>query len=250
MREEPLDKLMRLAKYRDACPDAIRRIYADCARRYKKAKDAEHAARERLHGITGAFLSEADYKRALELASAGSWQALLELHASTRERLPLAQLDAVYAQLFELCGVPETLLDLACGFNPIYLAARYPDMRITAADISGQSLRIVKACGVVHTYWRDLICADGVPDGRYDLALLFKILPLLEREQAGAAMDVMRRCNACRLAVSFPTRTLGGRNVGMEQHYSEWMEAHVPEGRQLEARFVAGCELFYILKEN
>ena len=201
MREEPLDKLMRSAKYRDVCPEAIRRIYADCARRYKKAKDAEHAARERLHGITGAFLSEADYKRALELASAGSWQALLELHASTRERLPLAQLDAVYAQLFELCGVPETLLDLACGFNPIYLAARYPDMRITAADISGQSLRMVKACGGIHTYWRDLICADGVPDGRMIWRCCLKFCRCWSASRrarpwtsCGGAMRVVWRC--------------------------------------------------------
>ncbi len=250
MREEPLDKLMKSTKYRDVCPDAIRRIHADCARRYKKAKDAERATRERLHGITGAFLSESDYRRALDLAAAGEWQALLGLHASTRERLPLDRMDALYDRIFEICDHPETLLDLACGLNPVYLAARYTGLHIAAADISGQCLRIIGACNAAETFWCDLICEGGMPAGRYDLALLFKILPLLERERVGAAMDVMRRCDARYLAVSYPTRTLGGRNVGMEQHYSEWMETHVPENRRIEARFIEGNELFYILKEN
>ena len=43
---------------------------------------------------------------------------------------------------------------------------------------------------------------------------------------------------------------LGGRNVGMEKHYSEWMEAHVPENRAIAARLTGENELFYVLKRK
>ena len=63
-------------------------------------------------------------------------------------------------------------------------------------------------------------------------------------------MDVMHAVNAKYLVVSFPTRTLGGRNVGMEGNYSAWMEGHLPENRRIAARFTEENELFYILEEQ
>lgn len=58
------------------------------------------------------------------------------------------------------------------------------------------------------------------------------------------------RVNAEWIVASFPTRSLGGRNVGMEKHYSEWMEAHVPENRAIAARLTSENELFYVLKRK
>ncbi len=250
MREDAIKKLMMSAKYRDVCPDTIRRIYADCEKKYKRPKDVEHATRERLHGVTGAYLTENDNRRALALAEAGEWEQLLSLHASTRERLPIEETDALYERIFGICGVPDTLLDLACGLNPVYLAARYPDMHITAADMSGQCLRIIRACCAAGTICCDLICEGGVPQGRYDMVLLFKILPLIERERTGTALRVLQQCDTRYLVVSYPTRTLGGRNVGMAQHYDEWMQVHVPDNRLIEAQFETANELFYVLKEK
>ena len=63
-------------------------------------------------------------------------------------------------------------------------------------------------------------------------------------------MELMERIDAEYLAVSYPTRTLGGRNVGMEKTYSEWMEGHVPNGRTIAYRFTSENELFYILKAD
>ena len=85
---------------------------------------------------------------------------------------------------------------------------------------------------------------------RFHIALLFKILPLLERQKSGSAMEIMNAVNAEYLVVSFPTRTLGGRNVGMEKNYSDWMEAHMPENRTVAARFTTDNELYYVLKEQ
>ena len=62
-------------------------------------------------------------------------------------------------------------------------------------------------------------------------------------------MDVMHAVNAKYLVISFPTRTLGGRNVGMEANYYAWMEGHLPENRRIAERFTEENELFYILEE-
>ena len=81
------------------------------------------------------------------------------------------------------------------------------------------------------------------------MALLFKLLPLLERQQAGSAAQVMNAVNAHWLIVSFPTRTLGGRNGGMAAQYGDWMETHLPSGRAVAESFETKNELFYLLKE-
>lgn len=249
---ELFEKLRASKKYRDVCPDTIARIIGECEGRYKKAKDLDKAVREKLHGITSAFMNEQEYKRAQKLAGEfcpENLQELLSCHASTRERMPLSAMDELYARIFAVTGVPKRLLDLACGMNPVYFLSKYPGMQVTGADISGQSVHIIGLCGgsALHA---DLLCENSIPSDRYDAALLFKILPLLDRQREGAAMDVMRRVNAQYLVISFPTRTLGGRNVGMEENYSAWMEAHLPENREIVHRFTTENELFYILKEK
>lgn len=255
------DKLLQSKKYRDVCPDTVRRIWAECAAKYKKPKDADKAAREALHGITGAFLTPAEASEcawAMQAWHAGGHtdaqlENILNKHASTRERLPLEAMDALYARIFEVTGRPGRVLDLACGINPIYLSAR--GIAATGVDISAGAVNLINAfgetCGApVNALCADLLCGDAIPPERYDLCLMFKVLPLLERQRAGAAMAVMEAVYAAYLVVSFPTRTLGGRNVGMAAHYAEWMACHLPGGRAVAARFETDNELFYILKES
>ena len=260
MNDPMLEKLLHSKNYQCVCPDAVRRIYAECCQKYKKPRDAEKAAREQLHGLTGAFLTRAESAACMKdmhvWATSGRNDADLERaltrHASTRERLPLARMDGMYDRIIEVTGRPASVLDLACGLNPLYLGAR--GISCTGVDVSGEAVKDVNACATdydlpIRAVCADLLCENAVPAERHDLALLFKILPLLERQRSGAALDVMRAANAKYLAVSFPTRTLGGRNVGMEANYSAWMEGHLPDNRRIAARFTEENELFYILEE-
>ena len=258
MNSDPLEKLLQSKKYRDVCPDTIRRVWADCERRYKKPKDAEKAAREALHGITGAFMTPGEARQLDEDTriwrddrSDANLERMLSRHASTRERLPLADMDALSEHILATAGRPRSVLDLACGINPIYLGAR--GVEVLGVDISGAAVDAVNRFGEVcalpvSAVCADLLCPGAIPRRRFDLALLFKVLPLLERQRTGAATDVMNGIDAARIAVSFPTRTMSGRNVGMAAQYSAWMEAHLPEGRAVAGRFETGNELFYILQ--
>lgn len=240
------EKLSSNRKYSDVCPDAVRRVISECEGRYRKPKDLEKAVRERLHGVTSAFndLGPGAAQAASCISDDESLADMLRRHASTRERLPLSAMDALYGRIFETTGRPESVLDLACGLNPLYLIHRF-GCRVVGVDISKSCVDLIPE-GI----WGDLLCENAIPREPFHIALLFKILPLLERQRAGAAMDVMRAVNAKYLVASFPTRTMGGRNVGMEAHYSEWMEAHLPENRAVAARFATENELFYILEED
>ena len=260
MREDLLEKLLQSKKYREVCPDTIKRLWSECEQKYKKPKDVDRAVREALHGITGAFLTESE--AAACAYSMHSWviggrtdaqlENMLNKHASTRERLPLEDMDALYARIFEITGKTDRVLDLACGINPLYLGAR--GIKTTGVDISGQAVRIINAFGEtygapVRAVCADPLCPDSIPRERFDVALMFKVLPLLERQKTGAAMEVMNAVNAAYIVASFPTRTMGGRNVGMSGHYVEWMENHMPANRTECGRFETQNELFFVLKE-
>ena len=253
-----LDRLLASKNYRDVCPDTVRRVWETCSRRYKKPKDAEKAAREALHGITGAFMTPQEARQLaydMHVWHCGptdlGLERMLSRHASTRERLPLSETDAMYARLFEIMGRPKSVLDLACGVNPLYLAARGVD--VTGMDISGSAVEAVNRFGEVYhmsarAVCADLLCPGTIPRARFDAALLFKLLPLLERQRDGASLDVMNAVRADWLVVSFPTRTLGGRNVGMATQYGDWMGCHVPPGRAVAGRFETANELFFVLR--
>lgn len=257
MSNEMLDRLLRSKNYRDICPDTVRRVWAECEKRYKKAKDVDKAAREALHGISGAFITPQEARQLAYDMQAWhvdktdlSLERMLSRHASTRERLPLSDTDDMYARIFAVTGRPRSVLDLACGINPLYLGAR--GIEAVGVDISGTAVYAVNCFHEsylmpVSARCADLLCPGAIPGERFDVALLFKLLPLLERQEKGSAARVMHAVNARHMVVSFPTRTLGGRSVRMAENYARWMDAHIPSGMAVRDRFETQNELFYII---
>jgi len=257
MGNELLDKLLRSKNYRDICPDTVRRVWAECEKRYKKAKDVDKAVREALHGISGAFMTSQEARQLAYDMHAWhidktdlSLERMLARHASTRERLPLSDMDATYRRIFATTGRPRSVIDLACGINPLYLGAR--GIETVGVDISGAA---VSAVNCFHESYRmpvsarcaDLLCPGAIPGERFDVALLFKLLPLLERQENSGAVRIMNAVNARYIIVSFPTRTLSGRSVGMAENYARWMQTHLPESMNICDQFDTHNELFYIV---
>ena len=241
--EELAAKICAAKKYADICPAAVLRVARTLQGRYPSDKAWEKAVKERLHGLTGAFvqggrgdIDVSDGDEALE--------ALLRQHASTRERLPLSRMDSVYGQIFRLTGSPESILDLACGLNPVYLRARWPLCRVLGIDVSR---RCAELSGGV---WGDLLQPETLPGERFHIALMLKLLPLLEREREGAGAELLHRVNAEYAVVSFPTRTLSGRNVGMARHYGAWLREHMPGNRREAGVLETENEIYYVLKET
>ena len=244
MNEELLARLSASPKYRQLCPDTLRRAVDYCADRYAP-KELEKAVRRRLHGITSAFMTEGEFKRAMKLAETPD-ERLPACHASTRERLPLERAARTYDALFS-AAPPGRVLDLACGLNPLLLKLLRPELEILGCDISGQCVQILRACGI-KAKLSDVL--SEIPEGDFDTVLLFKILPLLEREEAGSAKRILERVPGKTVIVSFPTRTLSGRNVGMEEHYEKMLADFLPERLTLSGSLSDDNEIYYILKEK
>lgn len=254
--QQALDSLLSSRKLRDLCPDTIRRVFFECLPKYKSLKDADKATRTELHRITGAFVTPehlAEAEKLLDTWQPGDDDTLtkaLSLHASTRERLPLPDTDAMYAHVCEVIGRPQTVLDLACGFNPVYLSSRGYD--VTGLDLHGGAIGLINRWAQKHALparaiTADLLTESCLPQEKFDLALMMKLLPILETQQTGSALRLIDSANAKTILVSFPTKTLGGRGVGMEAHYTQWFENLLPQERVIH-RFTHGSELIYLIK--
>jgi len=248
-------------KYRSVYPGAVERVYLESLRRHGP-KGAEKAARAELHRIAGAFLSPSDLKKARTLlvaAKSGDGDALtraLARHASTRERLPI--LAELYGRALPALGNPRSVADLACGLNPLYLGSlgltvRGIELQTDAANLVNQwagalHWDVVVTPGDLAAY----VPAPGAPAGaallpEADATLLMKLLPLLDKQLPGGGAALLERVMSRRALVTFPTRTLSGRNVGMKQHYETTFEKNLPFARIVD-KFTVPGELCYILE--
>ena len=151
-------------------------------------------------------------------------------HASTRERLPI--LDSVYARIFDGLPPVHSVLDVACGLNPLAV----PWMRLEhgatyhAVDIYADMMQFLGAALPLldvqaHCEVRDVI--SDPPSEPVDVAFVLKTLPCLEQVDKDAGRRLLDAIRARTLIVSYPTRSVSGRNVGMAQQYAERFDALV-----------------------
>jgi 16S rRNA (guanine(1405)-N(7))-methyltransferase len=240
-------------KYMDMAPEAVERARRQAEGRYNTAKEADKALRRALRQMAGAFISPTEIKKArgyMDAFIAGDKRALaqaLSLHASTRERLP--SMDTLYCRIFDSCPRPDAILDLACGLNPLYLADA--GFSVAGLDAHGGIVALLnewaRGCNWdLRASRADLLGDAPLPE--CGLALMFKLLPVLERQETGASVRLMQRVPARHMAVTFPTRTLGGRSAGMERHYSDWFERCCPCSHAIINRFTVADELCYIVE--
>ncbi len=218
-------------KYRTVAPDLIRRIGAAELAKRGNFKEAVKGTKNKLHQVGGAYGDTAvDYPKLLsrlqnadgEAARRQTCRDLMRLHASTRERLPI--LDEFYATI--LAGLPpiRSVIDMACGLNPLALAwmPLAADVTYHAYDIYGDMMAFLQG-------YFDLMGVHGVahhqdilgqpPAEPDDLALILKTLPCLEQAEKGAARRLLETIRARHMLISYPVQSLGGRGKGMVENY-------------------------------
>lgn len=247
-RDEPLAALVEAvqasAKYRGVCGDLIAHIGAQELSKRRSLKEAIKATKNKLHQVGGAFLdTEASYDAWLEqlrLALQGDDQnqlretcrVIMSHHASTRERLPM--LGRFYAEIFALLPPIHSVLDIACGLHPLAIpwmplaehAAYYAyDIYAGMTDFLQAWMALLPVQG--HAHVCDVL--QGCPMQRADVAFLLKALPCLEQIDPAAGQRLLREIQADYLVVSFPARSLGGRQKGMVEHYEMHFSALLAE---------------------
>jgi 16S rRNA (guanine(1405)-N(7))-methyltransferase len=231
--DEIVSNVQASRKYRHVCAATIRRIAVEEAAKRDTPKAAIKATKSRLHQAYSAYEAQLSYAQAYEDLDAayatGDPKAiravlhrLLARHASTRERLPI--LHRFYDAVFAHTGVPHVLLDLACGLNPLALPWMHLDPGATyfAYDIDTERVaflnRFFALAGVEgRAYCQDLICDP--PEQQGDVALLLKTATCLERQRRGSTLALLDGLNVAHVAVTFPVKSLGRREKGMEEQY-------------------------------
>ncbi len=241
-----------------ACLEGIGR--QELAKR-RNLREAIKAAKNKLHQVGGAYLDQAPPYAAwlTELRAAGSAAALrqtcrtaMEAHASTRERLP--SLDEFYAVIFAALPPIHSVLDLACGLNPLAIPwmPLAPGATYTAYDIYEDMMGFVggfmalpqagvrgqaQACDVLQLG----------PTPRAEVALMLKAIPCLEQVDKAAGAKLLAAVQADHLVVSFPAHSLGHRDKGMVQHYEAHFRELLADRRGHIRRFQFPSELVFVV---
>jgi 16S rRNA (guanine(1405)-N(7))-methyltransferase len=227
-----VENILKSNKYQHVSPDLIERIGRTELSKRRKFKDALKATKSKLHQISGAYMDTrreyANWLVELEAACGdtekmqSTLKRVLHNHTSTRERIPI--LERFYTQILSKIPPVTSILDIACGLNPLsfpWMGLSY-DISYYACDIYadmvafvGQALSIiginatVEVCDVVTT----------PPDYEVDLALLLKSIPCLEQIDKTAGTLLLNSIQADHLLISFPVQSISGHDKGMPGYY-------------------------------
>lgn len=248
-------------KYSLICDQTIIRIVKKEAEKHKSEKDIIKSAKTKLHQISGVFIGEDSIRQVYKLMETlhennvnEVINKILSLHASSTERMNF--IGEMYNDIFLITGNEGSVLDIACGFNPFYI----PCMSISdqgkyyAADINIKIIDLLNCffslTGINgHAFANDVLYKT--PDVPVHNVFLFKIIPLLEQQQKGFTGILIDQLRSDFFTVTFPTKTLSGKNVGMYQYYDEFMKNRFAES-DFEYCFQKEYfnELLYIIKRR
>src|SRR5688572_29769974 len=150
--EEVVEAVLRSRRYRHVAPEVVRRLAGEELAKSRNAGEAEKRTKRRLHQIFGAYAERAPYEKLIakleEARGDAAWfkqvcGEILPLHASTAERV--GELDRFYEPIFAITGRPSSILDLACGLNPLTnpWMGLEPGARYVAGDIDTEMVRFL-----------------------------------------------------------------------------------------------------------
>lgn len=200
-------RLARTRAYRDARKKAKKSVYY-ALRQYKADGDLMSALVEGMEGASGAAVAST----AVEIAG---------LHASTRERLDA--LGAFHDWLLPHLDGVALLADVGCGVYPLLFPFdRLPALELlVAAERDETSVAALDAWAVARPEprlrplrwsleegWEPLL--DQAGGARFDVALLLKLVPVVERQQP-ELLATLAETPAERLVVSGSRRSLTKR---------------------------------------
>jgi 16S rRNA (guanine(1405)-N(7))-methyltransferase len=232
MENNQLDHLVRLIlqnrKYREL--EIPKETVMDLIQRESKAgldeKLVMKNVRKKMHNIIAPYLGDPDYSEAigwLEAAYASgnpdeiklACTRILNQHASTRERVPC--LKDFYQQLFNLSGKPGSILDLACGLNPISIP--WMDLPARAGyhafDIHTPRVKFINHFLVLAGRQPLAEVSDilvNPPGMKADVAFFFKEAHRLEQRRKSANRELWQALNVDTLLVTLPVNSLSGQH--------------------------------------
>jgi 16S rRNA (guanine(1405)-N(7))-methyltransferase len=249
-------------KYKSLYKPTISRIVNEIAKRYPE-KLIEFETKKKLHQIWGAYYTtRPDFRKLLtkteQLFLEGKnpkeiLLPLLQIHNSTKERIPI--LEDFYKNIFAITGNPQSVIDYACGLNPL----SFPWMLLTdtanytAFDIDTEEVSFIndifKLFHIEKTSKALVGDITEIETHYADVIFILKVLPLLEQQQKGLSSNLLQKLNCKFLVVSFPTKALSGTNKGMQYFYESQFEKQASEINLKFVKINFNSEVVYILNK-
>lgn len=179
---------------------------------------------------------------------------ILQIHASTNERLPF--LDDFYIKIKSKIGTPTKIIDYACGLNPLALpwmslpaTSHYTAYDIDIEEVSfiNKVLEITQLNTAAQAKVGDIF---DYTNEEAEVIFLLKFLPNVEQQQKGAAKEILQKLQARYLVISFPIKSLGGINKGMEDNYALQYEELFNNLNYAFDKLLFPTELVYVVKKT
>ena len=250
--------------YAGIAPTLVLRLAERELAKGRSGKETIKAVRSKLHQVAGAYQEKGmdfpGWRRQLadlphepsNTAMRSFCEQVMKTHASTRERLPI--LMEFYSQVFASLPPIHSVLDLACGLNPLAIpwmplapgAAYFAgDIYIDLMTFLDEFLDQISMPG--NAFLCDL--TEEIPSHSVQLALVLKTLPVLEQLEKDLPTRLLGGLNAEYILVSYPGHSLGGRSKGMVTNYAARFEA-LSAGKPWQIqRFDFPGELAYLIRK-
>jgi len=201
--------------------------------KHKSEKAIIKAAKTKLHQITGAFIDKVSLQAVDNLISEIQKNGetneiitrILMFHASSAERINFV--NEMYEDILNITGDKKAILDIACGLNPFYIPLiRSKITGYFAVDINSKVIELVNKYFAVinvdyHAVANDVLYKTLTC--KVDNVFLFKILPLFEQQNKGFSRLLVKQLDSEFYTITFPTRSLSGKNKGMRKFYDDFM---------------------------
>ena len=227
----------------------------------KSPKDVEKSMREKLHQIIAPYLGDPDYAAEEELllkAHAEGDDAvlnwclrMLSVHTSSRERIP--HMEEFYQAVFSHIGTPESILDVACAFNPF----AFPWMGLPkttayhAYDLHAPRVNLINSFFKVYgmeplAETKDILI--NPPDVEADAAFFFKEAHRFESRKKGCNRDFWISLPVKIIVVTLPAENLTGQHQMRDRQRSLIEKNTDGLGWNIAETEVAGEMIFFIEK--
>jgi len=233
--------------YSEISDFTINRLINSGYAKYKRDKDVIQYVRKELHVVWGAF-----FKKHIKFDEYGdNRNELLSLHTSTSERQAFVK--NFYNKIFSYinCDI-KSIADYGCGLNPLNI----PEMNLSknvnyyAYDIYHGEIAFLNEYINNHfeniNFKAEVKDAFEVDDKEYDVVFVLKVLPVLEEQNKSCSRDILEKINSKYFVVSFPTKSLSGKDVGMNTFYTERFEKLLKEMNWKSEKIVFENEIVYV----
>ncbi len=254
------DKVLQSKKYKSLYKPTVKRIVEDVASHYPPNR-VEKVVKRRLHQIWGAYFRRPNFGKLLNRIEEDLHEgtdikvvlkSLLKLQTSTNERIPI--LKNFYSRIFSIAGRPQTIIEPACGLNALTYFWMGTDIEYVGFDVDQEEIEFINSvfrlAGVqnqARVELGDILAGDF--KSKSDLVFLLKVMPILEHQQKGCTLEILRKLKCKQVVVSYPTRSISGKDKGMVDFYRKQFTNLVRGEPWKIEKLVFDTELVFVIRK-